>query len=311
MEYVIFDMEWNQAMDGKKPIRTPFCLYGEIIRIGAVKTNASFELTDTFQASIKPKYYKRMNPNVRRLTHIDNRDLKMGVPLEEAVADFRRWCGEDCVFLTWGDNDVSMLRDNLRFFALDDRWLPPYYNVQKIFDMQVTRERRAFALCKALEILEEEGLPDHNAFYDALDTYTVIRRLDMEAGMKALNEISQSAYFVANNEWLDLEKICDDISSMRHDAELRTFLCGECGKEVRVGHWVRQGTGKLIALAHCESGHGWFVRINSSKNEDGSRAVRRMIYPLDEERFATYEKYRDLSAEYAAGNSRKRRRRKR
>ena len=290
MNYVIFDMEWNQAMYAGGIIQKPFPLYGEIIRIGAVMTDDTFALTDTFQAAIKPKYYKKMNRNVKRLTHIDNEDLKYGVSFREAAEDFRRWCGEDFTFLTWGDNDVTMLLDNLRFFGVDDSWVPRYYNAQKIFDMQILQKRRACSLSGALEVLGEEGLPDHNAFYDALDTHTVIRRLDMVEGMRALDDAGAASYFV-DSESFDMEKVCPDTSAMRHDEELKTFVCKECGKEAQCGKWVSQGAGKVIALGECTDGHGWFVRLNYSKNEDGSRRVRRMLYPLTEERKACYDKF--------------------
>lgn len=64
------------------------------------------------------------------------------------------------------------------------------------------------------------------------------------------------------------------------------------------GKWVSQGAGKVIAVASCENSHHWFVRLNYSKNEDGSRRVRRMIYPLIEEREAVYEKCLAAEKEY-------------
>lgn len=298
MNYIIMDMEWNQAVHPSVMIRTPFCLYGEIIRIGAVKADDTFAMVDTFQASIKPKYYKKMNRNVKRITHICNDDLKMGMSMEEAITAFREWCGEECIFLTWGDNDVTMLRDNLRFFRLDEEWVPPYYNVQKIFDMQFLQQRRACSLSGALEILGEEGLPDHNAFYDALDTYQIINHLDMAAGMAALEEAGTTSYFV-DNENCDLEKVCESSAEMKKDPELRTFACKDCGREVTVEHWVSQGAGKVIAVCGCEKDHGWFVRLNYNRNEGGSRRVRRMIYPLTEENLATFERHKKIAMEYA------------
>lgn len=309
MNYVIFDMEWNQALYANAVIREPFPLYGEIIRIGAVKTDDSFALMDTFQAAIRPKHYKKMNRNVKRLTHIHNEDLKMGVSFEDAVSEFRTFCGEECIFLTWGDNDVDMLCDNLRFFGVDASWVPPYYNVQKIFDMQVTQKRRACSLSGALELLGEEGLPDHNAFYDALDTHTVVRRLDMIAGMAALDKAGTTSYFV-DNENCDLEKVCESSAAMKSDPELRTVLCKECGKEVVAEAWVSQGAGKVIAEGHCEEGHGWFLRLNYNRNEDGSRRVRRMVYPLTEEKIAVLEKHKKLAKAYLE-KQRKQRRNKR
>ncbi|MBQ6810466.1 MAG: exonuclease domain-containing protein [Firmicutes bacterium] len=307
MNYVIFDMEWNQALYSNAVIREPFPLYGEIIRIGAVKADDSFAMVDTFQAAIKPKHYKKMNRNVKRITHIYNEDLKVGVSFEDAVSEFRSFCGEECIFLTWGDNDVDMLCDNLRFFGVDASWVPPYYNLQKIFDMQFLQKRRACSLSGALEILGEEGLPDHNAFYDALDTYQVVKHLDMVAGMAALDEAGTTSYFV-DSENCDLEKVCESSAAMKSDEELRTVICKECGKEVIAEKWVSQGAGKVIAEGHCEEGHGWFLRLNYNRNEDGSRRVRRMVYPLTEEKAAILEKHIKLAKAYAEKQKKNRRR---
>ena len=70
MQYIVLDMEWNQPWPGsysaKKPLPSP--IRGEIIQIGAVRMLEDQRLTDEFQVLIRPKYYKKMNRNVKRLT---------------------------------------------------------------------------------------------------------------------------------------------------------------------------------------------------------------------------------------------------
>ena len=53
MEYIIFDLEWNNAFNyrTKKGIN-------EIIEIGAVKLNDDFEVVDTFKQLIYPRLSK-------------------------------------------------------------------------------------------------------------------------------------------------------------------------------------------------------------------------------------------------------------
>ena len=53
MNYIVFDLEWNQNPSGKKTRndRLPF----EIIEIGAVKVNSKKEITDHFHRLIKPQ----------------------------------------------------------------------------------------------------------------------------------------------------------------------------------------------------------------------------------------------------------------
>ena len=54
MNYIILDMEWNQALSREKMVHTPLTLRGEIIQIGAVKTNERFELIDKTRIAVRP-----------------------------------------------------------------------------------------------------------------------------------------------------------------------------------------------------------------------------------------------------------------
>ena len=62
MNYIVFDLEWNQNPDGRKhpDSRLPF----EIIEIGAVKLNEKREIIDTFQCLIKPKVYHWIHDSI-------------------------------------------------------------------------------------------------------------------------------------------------------------------------------------------------------------------------------------------------------
>ena len=57
MNYIVFDLEWNQCPDGKeKEIKDmPF----EIIEIGAVKLDSQRRVIDTFAKNIVPVYIRR------------------------------------------------------------------------------------------------------------------------------------------------------------------------------------------------------------------------------------------------------------
>ena len=52
MNYIVLDLEWNQAANKKN--RYAKILPFEIIEIGAVKLNDSFQIIDTFQEVIRP-----------------------------------------------------------------------------------------------------------------------------------------------------------------------------------------------------------------------------------------------------------------
>ena len=116
MDYSVLDMEWNQPWPGSPSSRKtlPVAIRGEIIQIGAVRVTEDQQVADEFQVLIKPKYYRRLNRRVSKLTGIKEAQLRdNGVPLVEAMNAFRTWCGKDVVFLTWGFDDITILRENL------------------------------------------------------------------------------------------------------------------------------------------------------------------------------------------------------
>lgn len=88
MQYIILDMEWNQAWPGSSAARQPLPspIRGEIVQIGAVRVREDQQLADEFQILIRPKYFKKMNSKISKLTGIKDARLRAeGVPFP------RRW----------------------------------------------------------------------------------------------------------------------------------------------------------------------------------------------------------------------------
>ena len=139
MNYIVMDMEWNQPWPGSPSSRKvlPVAIRGEIIQIGAVRITEDQEVADEFQVLIKPNYYRHLNRRVSKLTGIKESRLKdEGVSFPDAMAAFREWCGEDITFLTWGFDDIGILKENLRLFGLEENWTDRWYNAQMIFNAQ-------------------------------------------------------------------------------------------------------------------------------------------------------------------------------
>ena len=137
MNYIVMDMEWNQPWPGSPSAKKvlPVHIRGEIIQIGAVRVTEDQFVTDEFQILIKPKYYRHLNRRVSKLTGIkESRLREEGVPFPEAIEAFRQWCGEDIVFLTWGFDDISILKETLQLFGLEESWTDRWYNAQMIFN---------------------------------------------------------------------------------------------------------------------------------------------------------------------------------
>ena len=59
MNYVVVDLEWNQAMSSKSSVfnKLPIRLGGEIIEIGAVKLTEDMKPGEEFTVDVKPIYF--------------------------------------------------------------------------------------------------------------------------------------------------------------------------------------------------------------------------------------------------------------
>lgn len=49
MQYIVLDLEWNQAPSREKTVTTPVRLSGEIIQIGAVRVSEAGEILETLK----------------------------------------------------------------------------------------------------------------------------------------------------------------------------------------------------------------------------------------------------------------------
>jgi inhibitor of KinA sporulation pathway (predicted exonuclease) len=180
MNIVIFDLEWNQVLEGRTRIPG---LPGEIIQIGAAKIDPDANVIDTFDVYIKPVKYVKLNKHVKDLTLISEKDLEGGISFEEAARSFRSFCGEECALLSWGPDDILMLENNLNFFGMDTSWLPTAYDAQLMFDDMEMQQDRQWPLNYALYHFEEKPYAAHNALADVMSTVAVLRHLDLEDGL--------------------------------------------------------------------------------------------------------------------------------
>ena len=178
MNFIVLDMEWNQPWPGSPSARKvlPVQIRGEIIQIGAVRMSEDQQVMDEFQIMVKPKYYRHLNRRVSKLTGIKETRLKEeGVPFAYAMEQFQAWCGEDIVFLTWGFDDIGILRENLQLYGLSAEWTDRWYNAQMMFNAQTDGSTAQKALKTAMEIFGIEATrPAHDALGDAYHDAVVI-----------------------------------------------------------------------------------------------------------------------------------------
>ena len=196
MNYIVLDMEWNQPWPGSPSSKKvlPVAIRGEIIQIGAVRLDDQNCPGDEFQVMVVPKIYRHLNRRVSKLTGIKETRLRSeGVPFPEAMEQFRLWCGENPVFLTWGFDDIGILRENLQLFSLDRSWTERWYNVQMFFNAQTDGSNSQKALKTAMETFQiEASRPAHDALGDAYHTALICQRLDLQRGIEEYEQAVKS-----------------------------------------------------------------------------------------------------------------------
>ena len=187
MNYVVVDLEWNQAMSSKSSVfnKLPIHLGGEIIEIGAVKLKEDMTPGEEFTIDVKPVYFRRMHYKVKKITGFDKERLAHGIAFADALEQFRAWCGDGVTFITWGNDDQRIMEQNIIIHDLDWDWIGGWINLQLIYNLQTGGDKNQKSLASAMEHFEiEQTRVAHDALGDAYNTALVASRLDMAEGLR-------------------------------------------------------------------------------------------------------------------------------
>ncbi len=236
MYYITLDLEWNQAYAQKALAvqrQLSARLRGEVIQIGAVKLDKNMRICGSYQVIVKPKYFKKLHRHVSTLTGITQEQMDRGMPLPEAAKSFREWCGKDFVFLTWGPDDIPMLKENFHVHGIESEWLMNTYDMQPMFNRETDGDmKRQRSLEYAMDYFElQQTLPAHDALNDAYFTALVAMKLDIPKGIED--------YTHAEGEYLESGVIGDAdagedgyvaIAEMLEDDVVKSPLCPVCKK---------------------------------------------------------------------------------
>ena len=281
MNYIIFDLEWNQPADERSTVQDPVYLNGEIIEIGAVKLDDQFCPMDELRLYITPKYYTRMHQEIVVLTGIKDKLLaEKGIPFPEAYQKFIDWCGDEYAFMTWSMNDMPMLVDNMVLHGIDISDLPECYDIQRIFSREIMRGDTRYSLETALTLLKEPGDKSHDALHDARNTAKVCDHLDLD---QYLGEYTSKVFAEKPNG-----KRYATRREIFNDPSLLEFFCPWCGKHVKCEPWLALKGGAPIAYGVCPDGDEFLVQLSVSFHQRGEYSVKRMIFEMSDDLWDIY-----------------------
>lgn len=309
MNYIVVDLEWNQAMSSKSSVfnKLPIKLRGEIIEIGAVKLDEKMQPAEEFTVDVKPIYFRRMHYKVKKLTGFDKERLAHGHGFKDAFESFRTWCGEDPVFITWGCDDRGIMEQNIIIHDLDWDWIQGWINLQLIYNMQTDGDKNQKSLATAMEHFGiEQTRVAHDALGDAYNTALVCTKLDMPKGLAGYDEVSRSLFNPgksgdgeASDAPVPIEHLVFPGYLSKADAfadtELSCISCPKCGTATESQRWINQGDQRYMNIFNCPDCGSFLVRLKFRKHEDGLWAVNRLVYEADDEMLEFYRSKAALS----------------
>lgn len=299
MLYIVLDLEWNQPVSKNcQPyLSIGDVLSNEIIQMGAYKITEKLEIADSFCTYIKPKYYKKLNSNVKKITKIDKEKVLNGKSFADAIEQFKAWCGDDFCIFTWGSDDINVMRQNLKFYGIDSTFIRQWYDLQHIFAQTFLGESMQKSLSAAIDFFEipkKENRQLHDALDDAYYTSKVLIKHDIAACMDAYTRTS------------DFALLCDELDDTKYGGfytkrkalsckAVSQIICPECDAVMDRHEWINSN-GKYLCLASCEQ-HGEYVsRIKLNKHLDGKLYVNKLTKKATAaSRLAVLDKYAQAS----------------
>ena len=294
MYYITLDLEWNQAYAQKALAiqrRLSCRLRGEVIQIGAVKLDKNMNICGSYQIIVKPKYYKKLHRHVSALTGITQEQMDMGTPLPEAAERFRKFCGKDFVFLTWGPDDIPMLKENFNANGMDHSWLDRTYDLQKIFNKQTDGLNKQRSLEYAMEYYDiPMTLPAHDALNDAYFTSLVAQKMDVPAGIASYEE--SRGDFLLEDVIGDADAGGDGyvtIGEMLDDDDVKNPACPICGKSLKEkGKPLHSKGQRYTFYFECKKDGEMLEVLRLHRNFNDTWRAKRVIKHADEQGIADY-----------------------
>ncbi len=313
MYYITLDLEWNQAYAEKALAvqkRLSCRLRGEVIQIGAVKMDKNMNICGSYQIIVKPKYFKKLHRHVSALTGITQEQMDMGTPLPEAAERFKKWCGKDFAFLTWGPDDIPMLKENFHVHSLEHSWLEErVYDLQHIFNLQTDGLAKQRSLEYAMEHFGiRQTLPAHDALNDAYFTALVAQKLDVPKGIRDYN--------IKKGEFLEESVIGDadagddgyvTINEMLDDDIVKNPACPLCKGVLVLEDKPLHSKGQRYTYHYvCKKDGDLLLSLKLHKNFNETWRARRTVKKADESSLA---EFRDglMRAEQARKTAKRRR----
>lgn len=307
MNYIVFDLEWNQCPDGKeKELRElPF----EILEIGAIKLNEKKEEIDRFYEYIRPTVYLRLHYKTKEIIQINQDALQNAAPFCEVIRRFQEWCGDDARYCTWGSLDLLELQRNMRYHHVPVFFPFPlkFYDIQKIYSLSYEDGKSRRTLEHAVDALNiTKNIPFHDALSDAYYTAAVIRHLPDDTlhsyfsidYFRVPQKRSEEIYEIFPTYSKFVSRTFPSKNTAMRDRTVRSAYCYLCGKKAAQKiQWFSGGSKHYHCLSYCEQ-HGWLkgkLRIKKAESGKGVFCVKTIKLIEEQRALEIIQRYEERS----------------
>lgn len=312
MNYIVMDLEWNQSNDGSEEVCKvlPF----EIIEIGAIQLNSERKMVSEFSELVRPQVYHEMHHITEKLIHLQMEELEKGHAFVEVMEKFRKWCGEEYIFCTWGPLDLVELQRNIRYYGLEPLGNGPiaYLDVQKLFSIAYEDRKSRRTLEYAIDYLYlEKDIPFHRAFSDAYYAAKVLAHMDEQV----LGNVSFDVFHLPQTREEEVHVVFDtyakyisrsfaDKAEAMEDKTVISTKCYLCHKNLRKKiRWFSPNGKHYYSVSSCDK-HGLMkAKIRIRKTEDDR------VYVVKTEKFITPEEMQDIRMKQDKARQQRRERR--
>lgn len=294
MNYIVLDLEWNQATD--KYIRD-YGLPFEILEIGAVKLNRKMKVIGNFDEIIKPQIYHTIHYMTTKIVNLEKEELEKGRPFPEVMAEFLEWCGKDFVFCIWGTLDLTELQRNMVYYGMDELSKGPlmFFDIQKFFSMTYEDGKIRRALEWAVDYLHiEKDIPFHRAYSDAYYTAKVFKIIDAYKP-EIEKYVSYDVFMVPQNKRQEvhvnfktyskyISREFPDKSTALEDKSVSSTKCYLCGRNAKkLIKWFSVNGKNYFCLSYCRK-HGYLKgKVRMKKADDGNVYVIKTLKLVNED----------------------------
>ena len=279
MEYVIFDLEWDNCF--YKPEKK---FINQILQIGAVKLNDSFDTVDYFTATVRSSISKKVTNRFANLTGITTEKMLAGIPLSEAVSQFNEFSANAFVTMTWSDSDLYTIVENEKL--LKDSGVS--FNMNHYLDLQKLVQAKMRE--KGYDSKNQISLEGAAEFFGVnTEEFSLHTALDDSAVCGKLLKICYNAEMFTSllrdakdpefNRRLHFKAYpITDINDAALDKGKFCFACPECGGKLnRLSKWKYRNRWFSSPFGCPKCNHKYIGRVFAKMTFDGVTYKQRLL----------------------------------